>query len=251
MRRFVLAAIPLMLIVAPVAAQPTPTTGVKQNADPCSDEVSAALKKLRNSSWFRMDSFMLTENGPTSMQVDYVLPDRMHQKVTVKLTDKTTEMILIGNDAWSRQGDGPWTPVPTAIATQLKAQMDESVLQEQTDIGKYTCKGRTKFEGRDVMSYKLEQEAEKGSTAAQSQAFRMFYVDALTGLPVSNALLVPGREDKPIFKTAYSFPLDLKIEAPKDVAAPAAASTPSTPSAAPATPAAPDAAPAPATPESK
>ena len=87
-----------------------------------------------------------------------------------------------------------------------------------------------------MLTYKLETEPEKGSTAT-NQAFRMFYVDALTGLPVSNALLVPGHEDKPIFKTTYAFPLDLKIDAPKDVAQTAPAA-PATPSAAPA-PAAP------------
>jgi hypothetical protein len=40
----------------------------------------------------------------------------------------------------------------------------------------------------------------------------------MTGLPVSAELLVPGHEDRPIFKTTYAFPLDLKIEPPKDVA---------------------------------
>jgi hypothetical protein len=54
----------------------------------------------------------------------------------------------------------------------------------------------------------------------------MFYVDALTGLPASNVLIVSGREDKPLFKATYSFPLDIRIEPPKDVAetAPPAAS---------------------------
>ena len=66
-------------------------------------------------------------------------------------------------------------------------------------------------------SYRLESEPEKGSTADGNQAFRMFYVDPLTGLPVSNTLLVPGHEEKPIFKTTYAFPLDIKIDPPKDV----------------------------------
>ena len=71
----------------------------------------------------------------------------------------------------------------------------------------------------------------------------MFYVDAMTGLPLRNAIVAPGREDKPLFKTSYSFPLDLKIEAPKDAKpfeAPAAAAPAPAPGAAPeAAPAAP------------
>lgn len=162
-----------------------------------------------------MDTQMITENGPTTMQVDYVLPDRMRQTVTDKLTNKTTQLILVGDHAWADQGSG-WRPVPQQIAAQLREQMDDTVVRQQTDVGDYSCKGRTQIDGRDVLSYKLETEPEKGSSAPQNQAFRMFYVDALTGLPASNALLAPGHEDKPIFKTTYSFPIDMKIEPPKD-----------------------------------
>ncbi len=215
MRRTVFAFVLIAASAGNASAQvPAPA---KPNANPCADEVSAALKKLRNSSWFRMDTQMITENGPTAMQIDYVLPDRMHQTVTLKLTKQTTELILVGNQAWSKQGEGGWRPVPQQIAAQLREQMDDTVVKQQTDVGNYACKGRTQIDGRDVLSYKLENEPEKGSTATQSQAFRMFYVDATTGLPVSNALLVPGHEDKPIFKTTYSFPIDIKIDPPKDV----------------------------------
>jgi hypothetical protein len=229
MRRIALVALLLAAISGQCLAQPAPAEpalGVKPNANPCSDEVSAALQKLRKSSWFRMDTHMLTENGPISMQVEYVLPDRMHQKVTSEITQKVSEIILIGNDAWSKQGDDGWKPLGPEVAQQLKNQMQESVVQQQTDVGNYACKGRTQFEGRDVLSYKLDNEPEKGSTVSTNQTFRMFYVDALTGLPVSNALLAPGHESKPIFKTTYAFPLDLKIDPPKDVVKDAPAAEP-------------------------
>ncbi len=218
MRRTAFAVVLIAAFSAPALAQvpeanPTPA---KPNANPCSDEVSAALQKLRKSSWFRMDTYMITENGPTSMQIDYVLPDRMHQTVTLKLTNQTTELILVGDHAWSKQ-EGGWRPIPQPVAAQLRGQMDDAVVKQQTDIGSYACKGRTQVDGRDVVSYKLDSEQEKGSTAAVSQTFRMFYVDALTGLPAGNVLLVPGHEDKPIFKTTYSFPIDLQIEPPKGI----------------------------------
>jgi hypothetical protein len=221
MRRIALAAFMLAAFAGRSLAQPAPAEpapGTKPNANPCSDEVLAALQKLRKSSWFRMDTRMITENGPTTMQVDYVLPDRMHQKVTVEATQKTTELILVGDAAWAKQDAAGWRPLPPQVAGQLKGQMQESVVEQQNEVGNYSCKGHTQFEGRDVFSYKLESEPEKGSTAATNQAFRMFYVDALTGLPVSNALLVPGHEQKPVFKTTYAFPLDLKIEPPADIA---------------------------------
>ncbi|HET6388201.1 hypothetical protein [Hyphomicrobium sp.] len=230
MRRIALALVTIAALSSHAFAQgpaPEAAPGAKPNANPCSDEVSAALQKLRKSSWFRMTTHMLTENGPSEMQVDYVLPDRMHQKVTQKLTGKTTELILVGNEAWSKQDETGWKPLSKQVADQIKGQMQDTVLTQQTDVGKYACKGRVQLDGRDVYSYRLDNEPEKGSTADVNQAYRMFYVDALTGLPVSNTILAPGHEDRPVFKTAYSFPLDLKIEPPKDVVAtPPASETP-------------------------
>lgn len=228
MRRIAIAAILFASLTGAVHAQALPegtAPDAKAPANPCSDEVAASLRKLRNSSWFSMNSNMITENGPSTMVVDYILPDRMHQKVTNTLSKKSSEIILIGREAWSRQGEGSWNQLPANVAGQLQAQMDETVLQQQKDVGAYTCNGRIKLDGRDVMSYKLESTPEKGQTF-KNQTYRMFYVDVMTGLPVSNALLVPGREEKPIFKTSYTFPLDLKIEPPKDVASPAPAAPP-------------------------
>jgi hypothetical protein len=231
MRRIVIAMLSIASSVGVVQAEPIPlgpapeASEAKKDSNPCSDQVAAALQKLRKSSWFRMNSNMITENGPSTMEVDYILPDRMHQKVTNTLTKKSSEIILVGREAWSRQGEGSWTPMPANIAGQLQTQIQESVLAEQKDVGTYTCNGKAKVDGHDVMSYRLESEPAKGETV-KNQTYRMFYVDAMTGLPFSNALLVPGHDEKPIFKTTYSFPLDLKIEPPKDVASPAPAAAP-------------------------
>jgi hypothetical protein len=222
MRRSLPAIVLLLLAATSGAATaqtpPSDPSQGKPNATPCSEEVSAALKKLRSSAWFRMNTQMITENGPTAMQIDYVLPDRMHQTVTVKLADKTTELILVGNQAWAKEGEG-WRPVPSEVANQLRQQMDETVVTQQTDVGAYACKGHMTVDGRDVLAYKLDSEGEKGSSAPANQAYRMFYVDALTGLPASNTLVAPGHEDKPIFRTSYTFPIDLKIEPPKNILA--------------------------------
>lgn len=202
----------------------------KKNANPCRDEVAEALKKLRSASWFRMNTSMITENGPVSMEIDYVLPDRMHQTVTQKLTQQKSEIILVGNEAWGSDGTG-WKPLAGELTSQLKAQMYESVVEQQTDVGEYACKGKMQLDGRDAIAYKLEDEPSKDSAAPKNATFRMFYVDALTGMPLSNALLVPGRENAPLFKATYTYPVDMKIDPPKDVAttggpAPAATAAP-------------------------
>ncbi|MEQ1716126.1 MAG: hypothetical protein ABL907_09105 [Hyphomicrobium sp.] len=208
----------LTLPIVPASAQDAPAAGQakeKGNANPCRDEVGAALQKLRNSSWFRMETTMITENGLTNMSVDYVLPDRMHQKVNVIGQPQVQEVILVGKDAWSNEGEG-WRILPADITGQLITQMKDNVLAEQTEVGNYSCKGKVKLDGKDVMSYKLEDEPMKDSNGPKNEAFRIFYVDAITGLPARNAIITPGREDKPVFKTSYSYPLDMKVEAPKD-----------------------------------
>ena len=220
MRRILFAAalslVALPLMVLPQALAEDKAAAGKANANPCRDEVSAALQKLRNSSWFRMESTMITENGLTNLAVDYVLPDKMHQKVSVVGQPGVQEVILVGTKAWANEGEG-WRVLPGEIASQLVKQLDENVLQQQADVGNYMCKGKVKLDGKDVMSYKLEDEAKEG--APRNEAYRMFYVDALTGMPVQNAIVTAGVQDKPLFKTTYSFPLDIKIEPPKDVKA--------------------------------
>jgi hypothetical protein len=211
---------------SPPAGQP-PQPGMpqkadgKSNANPCRDEVAAALKKLRSSSWFRMNTSMITESGPVMMEIDYVLPDRMHQKVTQKLTSQTSQIILVGDEAWGTDGQG-WQALGNDLMNQLKTQLYDNVIAEQADVGNYACKGKAQIEGREALTYKLEDEPPKESTAPKNQTYRMFYVDAVTGLPLGNALLAPGREQAPLFKASYSYPVDLKIEPPKDVVKPPA-----------------------------
>lgn len=214
MRRLALSLATLLLVALPAVAQDKKADG-KQNSNPCRDEVAAALQKLRNSSWFRMDSTMITENGLTNLSVDYVLPDRMHQKVSVVGQPGTQEVILIDNKAWANEGEG-WRILPEDITAQLIKQMKENVLSQQGDVGNYSCKGKVKLDGKDVMSYKLEDEAKEG--APKNEAFRIFYVDVMTGLPVQNAIIT-DKSDKPLFKTTYAFPLDIRIDPPKDVKA--------------------------------
>lgn len=218
MRRTLLSLIVTLCAVPVAYGQGTAAAPGKENANPCRDEVAASLQKLRKRSWFRMDSSLITENGPTVMSIDYVLPDKMHQRVTVTTTGAKQETILVGDKAWANEGQG-WQILPADITQQLMKQLQENVLSEQSEVGNYSCKGKTKFDGRDVMSYKLEDEGPKEGGSPKNEAFRMFYVDATTGLPVSNAIVTADRLDKPLFKTSYSFPLDISVEPPKDVVA--------------------------------
>ena len=182
----------------PWRTHPVPRSGqanAKKNANPCRDEVATALTKLRKSSWFRMNTNMITENGPTAM-VGRLRAARQNAPEGHADADQPD----VGSHSGRRKGLGQpghgWQELPNDMMNTLRSQMYDNVVQEQTEIGEYACKGKVQVEGRDALSYKLEEEPTKDSTAPKNETFRMFYVDATTGLPLSNALLAPGREKR-------------------------------------------------------
>ncbi len=89
MRRLLMAT--ALLVAASAAAQ----------ASSCKDEVATALERQRKSSGFRMETKMISEQGPVDMTVDYVLPDRMRQVVKSAIDPVPIETVLVGNVAWN------------------------------------------------------------------------------------------------------------------------------------------------------
>jgi hypothetical protein len=195
--------------------------GVAQAA--CKDEVAAALDRQRKSSGFRMQTTMLSQDGPVSMTVDYVLPDRMHQFVSLLKDPKPVETILIGKQAWSRQGDGPWQLLQQQTASQLAEQMKDTVSEDEAKLGDFECLGKQTVSGKDLLAYQGENEdpnekkdpAAKNAPKATDRPIRVIFVDPTTGLPMRSVFGRANKLEKPIFEANYSYPIDIKIEAPK------------------------------------
>ena len=188
----------------------------------CKDEVSAALERQRKSSGFRMQTVMLSQDGIVNMTVDYVLPDRMHQFVNLANDPKPVETILIGKQAWSRQG-GPWTPLQPETTNQLAEQMKDTVGEDEAKLGDFECLGKQSVAGKDLFAYQGENEdpnekkdpAAKDQPKAPDRPIRIIYVDPTTGLPMRSVFGRANKLDKPIFEANYSYPIDIKIDPPK------------------------------------
>ena len=137
----------------------------------CKDEVSAALERQRKSSGFRMQTVMLSQDGVVNMTVDYLLPDRMHQTLTSVKDPTPVETILVGKQAWSRQG-GPWTPLQPETTKQLVEQMKDTVSEDGAKLGDFECLGKTPVAGKDLLAYQGENEDpnEKKDPAAKDLA---------------------------------------------------------------------------------
>ena len=193
----------------------------------CKDEVLSALDKQRKAAAFRMETNMISENGPVKMTVEYLPPGRMRQVVLVAVDPKPVESILVAGKAWSKEGD-TWTPLAEDVAKDMAAQLNETFGDDSGTIGTVACLGSTSIEGQELIAYRVENDAQTGpvdkSTDAAEKAraaladegrpLRMFYVDPKSGLPMRSVFARANKLDKPIFKALYSYPPDIKIDAP-------------------------------------
>jgi hypothetical protein len=198
----------------------------------CKDEVASALKRQRETSGFRMDVNMIDTSGKVKMTVDYLLPNRMRQVVSSTADPRPVETVVVGNYAWSRrEGDKQWIVLTPQVTNQLVAQMKENIGEEQGDLTDFECLGKQAVSGKDFLAYQGENEqpGPKNLTKNQSKLpdrpVRVIYVDTITGLPARSIFARADKLDKPIFEATYSYPIDIKIEAP--MAIPQQAGSPS------------------------
>ncbi len=188
----------------------------------CKDEVSAALERQRKSSGFRMQTTMVSEDGMVDMTVDYVLPDRMRQIIKSAKDPDPMETVLVGHRAWTRHKGDPWTPLNPQLTDALVNQLQETVGDDAGAVGEFECLGKKPVDGTDMLAYQGENvkpEDEKANKAKPpklpDRPVRIIYVDPTTGLPMRSIFARANKLDKPIFEANYSYPVDLKIEAPK------------------------------------
>lgn len=202
-------------------------TAIPAFAD-CKEEVLAALDKQRKAPAFRMETTMVSEQGPVKMLVEYQPPDRMRQIVTVVVNPVPVESILVAGKAWGKDGD-TWKPLANDIASEMVTQLDEVLGDDRGTIGTVACLGSTAIDNLELMAYRVENDAQVGpedrspdakekaraALADEARPLRMFYIDQKTGLPMRSVFARANKLDKPIFKATYTYPADIKIEAPK------------------------------------
>lgn len=187
----------------------------------CKDEVDQAFSKLRGGKGFRLETTIVNEQqGSLSMVVDYVLPDRMHQRVSLGNSPAKMETIAIGDKVWSNQGQG-WTEVPANFAEVISKQLKETVAQPSKSTIEYECLGDTTFEGKSYLAYKAklpavadEQAKGEKQAAAGPDNIQTLYVDKETGLPARNVVVKGDGSEKRLFDGTFSQPADLNVQAP-------------------------------------
>ena len=142
-------------------------------ADPCVDEIKAAMGKAMTSGPMRMES---TITGPTSMSMkgEIVPPANMH--AVVDAGGQVIEMTILDGKAWMNMA-GIWTELPAAAAEQMAAgfnMADTSALDAMTDA---KCNGTTTVDGKDLLSYSWNLDVDGSSTVNRA------FVDPASGAP--------------------------------------------------------------------
>lgn len=178
----------------------------------CTSEVDAAFSKLRQMPAFRMETAIVNEQGMLRMSVDYVLPDRMHQTVETGTAAGTVELIVIGSEAWSNQGQG-WAQLPENFANQVSAQMRLSLANGQSRDTDYECLGEQALEGVQYLAYRAQLPA-VGKASDAKPNIQTVYIDKATGMPVRNIVTAPDAPDKRLFDGTFQSKQGLKIEKP-------------------------------------
>ena len=189
----------------------------------CKSQVDAAFAKLREQKGFRLETTITNANGKLKMQADYILPDRMHQKVVLGEEGNPMEMIVIGNNAWSNQGQG-WSALPENFATEVAKQVKETVAQGTNSVSDYECLGDIELEGTKYVGFKgilptpIDPANEKRGpviSAAKVPNQQSVYVDKASGLPIRNIVNPVTEPDKRLFDGRFTVVEGLKIEAPQ------------------------------------
>lgn len=187
----------------------------------CKEDVDGAFEKLRHSTSFRMRTTIVNEQGSLSMTVDYVLPDRMHQRIMTTGAEGVLELIVVGTKAWSTNGRG-WAELPPEYAERVSTELKTTVAEAPTQKTRFICLGDKELEGKTYAAYRawIPVTPDADMTRDGPRNVQTVYIDKVTGLPERNIVTADKFDDKRLFDGTFSFPPAITIDPPETSATP-------------------------------
>lgn len=213
------------------AAVASPGVGQAATTDPaCTKSVNDAFAKLKAQQAFRLETTIKNADGVLNLRVDYVLPDRMHQTVTMGKDGPPMELIVIGSNAWSNQGSG-WVQLPENFAQTVAKQMQDTLASGTSAGIEYKCLGSQNLDGKPLTAFQgalpmpiPDDGKERGPRVAALSVPKVqkVYIDDASGLPIRNIVTAATDPDKRLFDGTFSIAKGVVIEVPKVAEPPAA-----------------------------
>jgi hypothetical protein len=171
-----------------------------------------------------METQITNAQGKLTMTVDYMPPDRMHQKVRLDDQPQEMELIVIGAQAWSNQGQG-WVALPENFSAEVSKQLATTLAGATKVEAVYNCRSDETLDGKTVATYESKlappSEEKAGSTSADKAAAPLatantqtLYVDKTSGLPVRNLVTDGADPNKRLFDGWFRTAVDITIEPP-------------------------------------
>lgn len=178
----------------------------------CQDDVVAAFNKQRKSAAFRVEMAQPTAEGPVTVRVDYVPPNKMLQTVTGGNMPGEQQTLLDGDRAFAGTS-GAFEELLPQYTQSIVAEVKTALGQAPENLGDFECLGKVAFEGKDLLAYRTKPAAD--AKTGEASLTRTVYVDPASGLPAFNVINPAKAGEPPVMKAVYSYPSGIVIEAPQ------------------------------------
>ena len=186
----------------------------------CASEVQAAFEKQRTQPSYRVNSKSPSVRGEIATQTEFQQPDRMYNKVEVPGEPGALETIAIGRWAWASHGGG-FQELQPQFAQSVTYDVTATLTTPVKTSEPFTCLGKVTRDGKEFVAYQSEPKASPGQPAGPENPLiaRTVFVDPATGLPALNIVSETKPDAPALVSAAYSYPADIKIEAPDAIPA--------------------------------
>ena len=192
-------------------------TAVTSNATFGSDDARSAYQSLFARSSYRLHTVSLDRIGAntafTTYTTDYAAPDR-HEFKGEGNSAKNSDIILIGQDTWVRQGDRPWKKTSfkfSALKDDLKAWLDK-INDKNSEV---KLIGTESLDGTPTNVYQISYNVKDEEAEMTNKGTGKVWTGTTDGLP--HKAEVEGQTEKSkSYKstTTYDYNANIKIEQP-------------------------------------
>ncbi|HJQ69367.1 MAG TPA: hypothetical protein VKA70_10355 [Blastocatellia bacterium] len=185
------------------SAPAEPAKPLNSNLSPA-DAVTQAMRAQLAAKSYRVRINSPGSGVPGEILVEYVAPDRIH------MTNPLSEMIAVGSQTYSRQGQGPWLKAPFDAGEMAKNFRDPKLVDQLTIIHDVKYLGQDTLDGAPMLVYEyMPKDPKQAARGGKTKV----WISAVDSLP--RKVETQGATNLSVTTILYSdYNSDIKIELP-------------------------------------